>query len=69
MNLQADMMAIPEVDLQELVDYEMIKNVRNYPFLWSYWAFALIWNVMTYYSDMGVKGFKVISWIMTIRNG
>ena len=60
MNLQADMMqVIPEIDLQELVDYGKSKNVGI--ILWAgYWAFARdMENVVKHYSDMGVKGFKV----------
>lgn len=59
-NLQADMMqVIPEIDLQELVDYGKSKNVGI--ILWAgYWAFARdMENVVRHYSDMGVKGFKV----------
>ena len=59
-NLQADMMqVIPEIDLQELVDYGKFKNVGI--ILWAgYWAFARdMENVVKHYSDMGVKGFKV----------
>ena len=59
-NLQADMMqVIPEIDLQELVDYGKSKNVGI--ILWAgYWAFARdMENVVKHYSDMGVKGFKV----------
>ena len=59
-NLQADMMqVIPEIDLQELVDYGKSKNIGI--ILWAgYWAFARdMENVVKHYSDMGVKGFKV----------
>ena len=59
-NLQADMMqVIPEIDLQELVDYGKSKNVGI--ILWAgYWGFHVsMENVVKHYSDMGVKGFKV----------
>ncbi|WP_102409058.1 glycoside hydrolase family 97 protein [Parabacteroides bouchesdurhonensis] len=59
-NLQADMLqVIPEINLQELVDYGKAKNVDI--ILWAgYWAFARdMENVVKHYADMGVKGFKI----------
>lgn len=59
-NLQADLMqVVPEIDVQELVDYGKSKNVGI--ILWAgYWAFARdMENVVKHYADMGVKGFKV----------
>ena len=59
-NLKADMMqVVPEIDLQELVDYGRKKNVGL--ILWAgYWAFARdMEHVVKHYADMGVKGFKV----------
>lgn len=59
-NLEADLMkVIPEIDLQELVDYGKKRNVGI--ILWAgYWAFDRdMENVCRHYSEMGVKGFKV----------
>ena len=59
-NLKADMLqVIPEINLQELVDYGKQKNVDI--ILWAgYWAFARdMEKVVKHYADMGVKGFKV----------
>ena len=59
-NLKADMLqVIPEINLQELVDYGKQKNVGI--ILWAgYWAFARdMEKVVKHYADMGVKGFKV----------
>ena len=50
---------IPEINLQELVDYGKQKNVDI--ILWAgYWTFARdMEKVVKHYADMGVKGFKV----------
>ena len=59
-NGAADLMqVVPEIDLQELVDYGEQKNVDIV--LWvGYHAFEReMENVCKHYSDMGVKGFKV----------
>ncbi|MGD9558217.1 MAG: glycoside hydrolase family 97 protein [Mangrovibacterium sp.] len=59
-NKQADLMQIiPEIDIQELVDYGNAKNVGI--ILWAgYWAVDRdLENVCKTYSEMGVKGFKV----------
>lgn len=59
-NLQADLMqVVPEIHLQELVDYAAERNVGI--ILWAgYWAFDRdMENVCRHYSEMGVKGFKV----------
>ena len=59
-NLQADLFqVIPEIDLQELVDYGKERNVGI--ILWAgYWAFDReMEKVCKHYSEMGVKGFKV----------
>jgi alpha-glucosidase len=59
-NKQADLMQIiPEIDIQELVDYGKTKNVGI--ILWAgYWAVNRdMENVCKTYSEMGVKGFKV----------
>ena len=59
-NLKADLMqVIPEIDLQELVDYGKLKNVGI--ILWAgYYAFDRdMENVVKHYAEMGVKGFKV----------
>lgn len=59
-NLQADLMQVaPEIDLQELVDYGKERNVGI--ILWAgYLAFDRdLEDVCRYFSDMGVKGFKV----------
>ncbi len=59
-NKAADLMqVVPEIDLQELVDYGAKKNVGI--ILWAgYWAFERdMENVCRHYSEMGVKGFKV----------
>ena len=59
-NLQADLMqVVPEIDLQELVSYGKERNVGIV--LWAGYA-AIdkdMENVCKYYSEMGVKGFKV----------
>lgn len=59
-NLKADLMqVIPEINLQELVDYGKSKNVGI--ILWAgYYAFDRdMENVVKHYAEMGVKGFKV----------
>lgn len=59
-NEKADLMlVIPEIDIQELVDYGKTKNVGI--ILWAgYWAMNNdMENVCKTYSEMGVKGFKV----------
>ncbi len=59
-NKQADLMqVVPEIDLQEIVDYGRRKGVGI--ILWAgYWAFDRdMENVCKHYSEMGVKGFKV----------
>ena len=59
-NKQADLFqVVPEIDIQELVDYGAERNVGIV--LWVGYA-AIdkdMDNVCQYYSDMGVKGFKV----------
>ena len=59
-NLQADLFqVIPEIDIQELVDYGKERGVGI--ILWAgYWAFNRdMEKVCRQYSEMGVKGFKV----------
>lgn len=59
-NLQADLFqVIPEIDIQELVDYGKERGVGI--ILWAgYWAFNRDMDkVCRHYSEMGVKGFKV----------
>lgn len=59
-NLKADLLqVIPEIDLQEIVDYGKAKNVGI--ILWAgYWAFHRdLEKVVKHFADMGVKGFKV----------
>lgn len=59
-NLQADLFqVIPEIDIQELVDYGKERGVGI--ILWAgYWAFNRdMEKVCRHYSKMGVKGFKV----------
>lgn len=59
-HLTSDLMqVIPEIDIKELVDYAEAKNVGI--ILWAgYNALAKdIEGVCKYYSEMGVKGFKV----------
>ncbi len=59
-NKKADLMqVVPEINLKELIDYAAKKNVGIV--LWAgYYAFDRdMDNVCKYYSDMGVKGFKV----------
>lgn len=59
-NLKADLMQIvPEIDIKELVDYGKTRNVGI--ILWAgYYAFERdMENICKYYSEMGVKGFKV----------
>ena len=59
-NLQADLFqVIPEIDIQELVDYGKERAVGI--ILWAgYWAFNRdMEKVCRHYSEMGVKGFKV----------
>lgn len=59
-NLQADLMqVVPEIDLQELVNYGKERNVGIV--LWAGYA-AIdkdMENVCKYYSEMGVRGIKV----------
>ena len=59
-NLQADLFqVVPEIDIQELVDYGARRGVGI--ILWAgYWAFNReMEKVCKYYSELGVKGFKV----------
>lgn len=59
-NLKADMLdVIPEINLQELVDYGKERKVGI--ILWAgYYAFERdMENVVKHYAAMGVKGFKV----------
>lgn len=59
-NLKADLMqVVPEIDLEELVEYGRERNVGI--ILWAgYWAFDRdMENVCRYFSAMGVKGFKI----------
>lgn len=59
-NLEADLMqVVKEIDLKELVDYAAARNVGI--ILWAgYYAFERdMENVCRYFSEMGVKGFKV----------
>ncbi len=59
-NLKADLMqVIPEINLPEIVSYAKTKNVGI--ILWAgYYAFDRdMENVVKYFADMGVKGFKV----------
>lgn len=59
-NKQASLMqVVPEINLQELIDYGKKRNVDI--ILWAgYWAFDRdLENVCKHYSEMGVKGFKV----------
>lgn len=59
-NKQADLMqVVPEIDIQELVDYGKERGVGI--ILWAgYYAFDKdMENVVRHYSEMGVKGFKV----------
>lgn len=59
-NLKADLMqVVPEIDLEELVEYGRERNVGI--ILWAgYWAFDRdMENVCRYFSEMGVKGFKI----------
>lgn len=59
-NKKADLFqVIPEINLQELVDYGKSKNVGL--ILWAgYWAFNRdIEGVCKHYHEMGIKGFKV----------
>ena len=59
-NLKADLMqVVPEIDLEELVEYGRERNVGI--ILWAgYWAFDRdMENVCRYFSKMGVKGFKI----------
>lgn len=59
-NLKADLMqVVKEIDLKELVDYAAARNVGI--ILWAgYYAFQRdMENVCRYFSEMGVKGFKV----------
>lgn len=60
MNKQADLMqVVPEIDLEELVEYGRERNVGI--ILWAgYYAFERdMERVVKHYADMGVKGFKV----------
>ena len=59
-NKKADLFqVVPEIDLQEIVDYGKSKNVGI--ILWAgYWAFDRdLEKVCKHFADMGVKGFKV----------
>lgn len=59
-NLKADLMqVVDEINLKELVDYAAARNVGI--ILWAgYYAFERdMENVCRYFSEMGVKGFKV----------
>ena len=59
-NLAADLMqVIPEIDIQELVDYAAERNVGI--ILWAgYWALNRdIEGLCKHYAEMGVKGWKV----------
>ena len=59
-NKQADLMqVVPEIDLEELVEYGRERNVGI--ILWAgYYAFERdMERVVKHYADMGVKGFKV----------
>lgn len=59
-NLQADLMQVVEgIDIKELVDYAAERNVGI--ILWAgYYAFERdMEEVCRYYSELGVKGFKV----------
>ncbi len=59
-NKKADLMqVVPEIDIQELVNYGKKRDVGI--ILWAgYWAFDKdMERVCKYYSDIGVKGFKV----------
>ena len=59
-NKQADLMqVVPEIDLEELVEYGREHNVGI--ILWAgYYAFERdMERVVKHYADMGVKGFKV----------
>ncbi|MHB9055222.1 MAG: glycoside hydrolase family 97 protein [Paludibacteraceae bacterium] len=59
-NMQADLFqVVPEINLQELAVYAKSKNVDL--ILWAgYWAFNRdMEKVCKYYSEMGIKGFKV----------
>ena len=59
-NLKADLFqVIPEIDLQELVDYGKERRVGI--ILWAgYWAFDRdMEKVCRHFSEMGVKGFKI----------
>ena len=59
-NLKADLMqVIPSIDIKELVDYGKERGVGIV--LWGgYWAVNRdMDNVFKYYSDLGVKGFKI----------
>ena len=59
-NKKADLFqVVPEIDLQELVAYGAERSVGL--LLWAgYWAFERdMERVCRYYSDMGIKGFKV----------
>ena len=59
-NLAADLMqVVPEIDIQELVDYATERNVGI--ILWAgYWALNRdIEGLCKHYSEMGVKGWKV----------
>ncbi|MCC9137815.1 glycoside hydrolase family 97 protein [Pontibacter silvestris] len=59
-NLKADLMqVVPEIDLEELIDYGKQKNVGI--ILWAgFHAFDRdMEKVSKHYADMGVKGFKV----------
>lgn len=53
------MQVVDSIDLKELVDYASDKNVGI--ILWAgYYAFERdMENICRFYSDLGVKGFKV----------
>jgi alpha-glucosidase len=59
-NEKADLMqVVPEIDLQEIIDYAKSRNVGI--ILWAgYWAYARDMEAVTrHFSEMGVKGFKI----------
>ena len=59
-NLKADLMqVVDEINLKELVDYAAARNVGI--ILWAgYYAFERdMENICRYFSEMGIKGFKV----------
>lgn len=59
-NLAADLMqVVPEINLQQLVDYGKQKNVGIVLWVGYYALNRDMENVCKHYSEMGVKGFKV----------